>query len=410
MRGERFDGAAFLEEAFAKGACAAVVGQGGASTEATSARPLLRVDDALEALQRFAAWHRGHYRIPILALTGSCGKTTTKDMTAALLETKFRIVKTPGNLNNEIGCPLSLLGIDETTDFAVIEMGANHAGEIARLCAIARPTESAITMIGPAHLEGFGTVENVAKAKAEIVSGLPEDGVFYVNGDDARCRAIAESFGGRKVVFGGQGDVRLLDCGFDADGWMRLDVAPIGTLRLPLACRAHAQNALLAIAVGLEHGVEEFEGPLAAAAQAAARFKVLEIGPLLVIDDSYNANPSSMAAALEALAERPEAGASIAALGSMFELGDAAEGLHREVATLAGRLGVHALFVMGAHGHAMIEAAREAGVPHTEFFDDPLALARAVQSIASPGDAVLVKGSRGMRMERVVDSLRELYE
>src|SRR5690606_11767586 len=184
LSGENFDGNRFVGEAFAKGAAAAVV------REAAGDGPCLVVPDPLKALQAFAAYHRNRYPIPLFALTGSCGKTGVKDLTAAVLGSRWNVVKTPGNLNNDIGCPLSLLRIDEKTDMAVIEMGANHAGEIAELCRIARPTESAITLVAPAHLEGFGTVENVARAKAEIVEGLPGDGTFYVNADNPWCVKI----------------------------------------------------------------------------------------------------------------------------------------------------------------------------------------------------------------------------
>jgi len=415
LSGERFDGNAFVGDAFACGACAAV------TNVACAGGPCLVVADPLEALQQFAAWHRQRYAIPVLAVTGSCGKTTAKDLTSALLESRFAVAKTPGNLNNEIGCPLSLLQIGDDTGMAVIEMGANHEGEIAGLCALAAPTESAITMIAAAHLEGFGSIENVAKAKAEIVEGLPGDGVFYVNAEDEWCVRIAERFEGEKVFFGRGGDVVLEEYAVVGPGEARLRVAPVGTLSLPLACRAHATNVLLAIAVGLRHGVTEFEGPLRAACAAASRFKVRRVGPLVVMDDSYNANPRSMAAALEALAEWPGGGTRIAALGEMLELGEASGDLHRQIGETAGALGIAHVFAMGPHASDVIAgcrsrrlgsrlsagARRSQGSPHAEIFDDPGAMAEAICAAAGRDGLVLVKGSRGIRMERVIEALEE---
>jgi UDP-N-acetylmuramoyl-tripeptide--D-alanyl-D-alanine ligase len=401
LTGPNFDGNRFVADAFAKGAAAAV------TTAPNRAGPCLVAADPLKALQTFAAHHRARYAIPIFAVTGSCGKTMSKDLAAGVLATRHTVVKTPGNLNNDIGCPLSLLQIDADTGIAVIEMGANHRGEIAGLCALARPTESAITMIGPAHLEGFGSVENVAKAKAEIVEALGPTGVFYVNADDAWCARIAESFSGEKVRFGRSGDVVLEACRYTGPGEMALRVSPVGALRLPLAVRAHVTNVLLAIAVGLRHGVTEFEGPLREVCAVSARFKVVRVGPLLVMDDAYNANPASMAASIEALVEWPGSGARIAALGEMLELGDAAGPLHGEIGALAGRLGVGHVFAQGPHARDTIDAARAAGVPSAEVIDDPRTLAEAILRIGRPGDMVLVKGSRGARMELVVEALRE---
>jgi len=405
LTGERFDGNKFLQDAFDKGACGAV------ARRKHSAGPCLVVDDVLLALQQFAAYHRGRFEMPVLALTGSCGKTTSKDMIAAVLATRYDVLKTQGNLNNEIGCPLTLLKLDETTGFAVVEMGANHAGEIARLCEIAKPTESAVTMVAPAHLEGFGSVENVAAAKSEIVQGLPADGIFYVNADDPWCMKMAAGFGGEKVYFGGKGDVSLERCRVAGPGRMLLRIKPVGELELPLACPAHAVNVLLAVAVGLRHGVTEFEGPLREAARGASRFKILDVGPLTVLDDSYNSNPASLAAALDTLAAWPGVNnnARMAVLGEMLELGDESARYHREAGERAARAGVTCLFAKGPHACDTIEAARAAGVAHAEVLDDPNDIADALRRFANAGDVVLVKGSRGMQMERVIAALRQAY-
>jgi UDP-N-acetylmuramoyl-tripeptide--D-alanyl-D-alanine ligase len=379
--------------------------------------------DPLHALQVFAAHHRNQYAIPLLAITGSCGKTTSKDLVTALLSTKYSVVKTQGNLNNEIGCPLSLLNIDNDTEMAVMELGANHRGEIAGLCELARPTEAAITMISEAHLEGFGSLDDVASAKGEIAQGLPQEGTFYVNANDTNCVRIAEAFGGKTVRFGEReaaggpnlllgepGDVILRSWRLDPDGEMVLDVDPVGELKLPLYARAHAANVLLAVAVGLRHGVKSFQDPLAEACAASTRLRVVQLGPIEVIDDTYNANPASVRAALDALRNRPGSGARIAVLGEMKELGADAEFWHAQVGRMAGEVGVEALFSRGPHARATIDEAKRAGVPHAEMHETHDALAGAIRACAQPGDSVLVKGSRGAAMERVIERLRLLYE
>lgn len=402
LSGENFDGNEFVPNAFERGAAAAV------TTRTSDAGPCIVVENPLASLQRFAAHHRARYTPLVLAITGSCGKTTSKDFIAAVLSTRMKVVKTQGNLNNEIGCPLSLLQIDDTTDAAVIEMGAASPGNIRELCMLAQPTEAAITLIAPSHLAGFGSVETIAATKAEIVENLPADGAFYVNVDNPWCVKAANGFTGTRIRYGSTGDVALKSCTFDKAGNMVLDVDPIGTLRIPLPCRALASNVLLAIAVGRRHGITHFEEALRAAAETRSRFRIRNIGALQVIDDTYNASPASMAAALEGLAERPGSGARIAALGDMLELGPQSEALHRDVGELVARLGIDRLFARGDHASGMIEAAQRSGVSHAEVIQDPKSMAEAIHGVCNSGDILLVKGSRGMRMERVIEALATL--
>lgn len=404
LTGAKFDGNRFVPEAFAKGALAAV------TTRPQEGGVCLVVDDPQCALQQFAAYHRSQYSIPVIGLTGSCGKTTAKDLMAAVLSTRYRVVKTQGNLNNEVGCPLSLLQMDHATEAAVIEMGASHPGNIAHLCSLAMPTEGAITMIGPAHLEGLGTIEDVARTKGELVQALPQDGVFYVNADDPRCVRLGDAYSGEKVTFGSRGDVVLQSCRFASSGELVLHIAPVGTLQLPIACRAHATNVLLAIAVGLRHGIRAFEQPLRNAYAQSSRFKLLKIGPLEVIDDTYNANPASVAAALEALAERPGPALRMAALGDMLELGPASAELHRALGEQAGRLGIHCVFALGEFAHEVVNGAKSCGVARAEVLDSHGAVCDA--AVAASGGAaamLLVKGSRGMQMEKVIAALSERF-
>ena len=399
LAGPNFDAERFVGEAFARGAAAALC------KEPHPEGPCLTVPDPLAALQRFARRHRMAHDVPVLAITGSCGKTTAKDLTATLLESRYRVIRTLGNLNNDIGCPLSLLRIERDTALAVIELGANHPGEIAQLCTLARPTESAVTMVAPAHLEGFGSIEDVARAKGEIVDGLDADGCFYRNMDNSWCRAMGADFRGDEVRFGHEGDVVLRAQSFDDSGDMLLDIDPIGRIRLPLLVPAHATNVLLAVAVGLRHGVSEFEGPLRDACSRAARFKVRVLGDYEILDDTYNANPASMEAALEALAQRPGSGKRLAALGEMLEMGDDVAAHHQALGEAAARHGVEVLFAYGAHARDIIAGARAAGVPLAEALESHEAIADALLQSASPGDSILLKGSRGVRMERVAEAL-----
>jgi UDP-N-acetylmuramoyl-tripeptide--D-alanyl-D-alanine ligase len=392
-----------VADAFAKGAVAAV------TTREHPAGTCIVVDNPLRALQQFSASHRERFCGPVIAITGSAGKTTTKDLTAAVLGTRMRVAKTEGNLNNDIGVPLTLLGIGEDTQAAIVEMGANHKGEIAQLCAIARPGESTITMIGEAHLEGFGSLDDVESAKGEIARALAPDGTFYVNADDARCLRVAKECRAKKVYVGREGDVAIRDCRIDADGEMRLMMSPVGELKLPLTIRAHATNVALAVAIGLQHGVSEFGPALREACLNARRFRVLTVGPLTVIDDSYNANPVSMRAAIDALAERPTGGARLAALGDMLELGAASAALHAEIGRYAAEAGVKRLYIRGAFARATADAALAAGLPLVEVIDAHETMAEAIAADAGEGDCLLVKGSRGMRMERVIERLRARY-
>ncbi len=403
LSGENFDGNKFVADAFAKGAIAAV------TTQPSAAGPCIVVGNPLTALQQFAAAHRARFKGPVIAITGSVGKTTTKDLTAAVLSTRRRVSKTEGNLNNDIGVPVTLLGIGGETQAAIVEMGANHKDEIAGLCRIARPTESTITTIGEAHLEGFGSMDDIESAKGEIADALGPDGVFYVNNDDARCRRIAGRCRAKKVYVGREGDVVVRDCRFDDDGEMILTLDPVGRLKLPLTIRAHATNVAIAVAIGLQHGVTQFEPALREACHHARRFRVSQVGPLTVLDDSYNANPVSMRAALDALAERPVQGERMAALGDMLELGAESAALHAEIGRKAGAAGVKRLYIRGTFARAMADGAMGAGVPSVEVIDAHESMADAIASVAEEGDCLLVKGSRGMRMEHVIEHLRARY-
>ena len=404
LKGENFDGNAFVQQAVEKGAAAVI------SDITVDNAVCLTVENGLKALQDFAAFHRTQNPVPLIAITGSCGKTSSKDLIAAVLSEEYSVVKTQGNLNNEIGVPLTLLNIDGDTDIAIVEMGANHSGEIARLCKIARPTESTITMIGAGHLEGFGSIDDVAQAKGEIVEGLPETGIFYLNMDDPRCRAVCEIFSGTTVRYGSEGDVILKSSTRNDTGELLLDIDPVGELTLPLPTRAHAQNALLAIAIGLQHGIRDFQEPLRQACESTSRLKISTVGPITIIDDTYNANPDSMRVALEALAEISVSGKRVAVLGEMGELGDTAEDHHTLLGKHCGEFGMDAVLARGTYASQVVSSAIAAGVPQAKAYDTHEQMAQALNEMLTAGDAVLFKGSRNTTMEKVLRIIEDKYE
>lgn len=401
LQGDNFDGNTFIAEAFARGASAAV------TTIQQTGGPCLVHPEPLQLLQRFAKEHRRQSPATVIAITGSCGKTTTKDFAAALLASQYAVTKTQGNLNNEIGCPLSLLHISSSTQYALIEVGANHRGEIAFLCDMAQPNESAITMIAPAHLEGFGSLDAVAQTKGEIVDALGDQGCFYVNVDDPHCVAMAMRHKGDKILLGSHGDVVLESLQFDESGEMLLTIHPIGTIRLPLVVKAHSTGVLFAVAMGLRHGISEFEGPLREACKNTARFKVLPFHDRVILDDSYNANPASMTAALQTLSDYP-GNKKIAVLGSMFELGDTSKDLHEEVGRSAGRLQIDRLFALGPDAAHLVSGARAEGLTDATAYESHDAIAEALRASFLPGDVLLLKGSRGMAMETIIGLLDTL--
>ncbi|MGB5621230.1 MAG: UDP-N-acetylmuramoyl-tripeptide--D-alanyl-D-alanine ligase [Gammaproteobacteria bacterium] len=405
LRGPRFDGHKFLGEAADRGAAAALV-----STASEVAIPQVRVPDTLRALAELAADWRRRFDIPVIGITGSYGKTTVKEILASILSRRGPLLVTKGNLNNEIGVPLTLFGLAGNHQSAVIEMGANHAGEIARLCAIAAPQVSLVTTAGACHLEGFGSLEGVARAKGEIFEALPADGIAVINADDSYAALWRQLAAGRQVVTFGLGpgseftarNVRQTGAG--EISFVLVTPAGEADVRLGLAGRHNVMNALAAaaaaaqIGAGLEHMVDGF----GAVAPVSGRMQLLRscAGGRL-IDDSYNASPRAVRAAIEYLCELP--GRAWAVLGDMGELGDEGPRLHAEVGRYAREAGVERLFAIGRLSEETV-AAFGAGA---QLFHDAASLGAAVREGLGPDVNVLVKGSRMMRMERVVEALAE---
>jgi UDP-N-acetylmuramoyl-tripeptide--D-alanyl-D-alanine ligase len=434
LRGERFDAHEFLEQAWQGGAVAAVVeqawldGGGRAGPRAPPLSPghgggqapaLLVVADTLVALGAVARLHRRRFSLPVVGITGSNGKTTTREMISAILATRGLVLRAERNLNNEVGVPLTLLRLGPEHTSAVIEMGMNHAGEIARIAAIAEPQVGVVTNALPAHLEGLGTVDAVADAKAELYQGLPPDGVAVANADDPRMLRRAQQSGRRLITFAvgrqRRGDVVVLDILAHDHRGLRF-LLGIGNreleIRLPLVGRHNAANAAAAAATAAVLGCTDREiiQGLTQVQPVGNRLRMTKLpSGLTLVVDCYNANPVSMDLALQALAEMAGADPSrrpVAILGDMLELGPIETDSHRELGERAAAT-VKLLAAFGPRSRLSVEAARTAGLPEpatfqTEDMEDLIAWA---QASLSPRDIVLVKGSRGMKLERLVEAL-----
>jgi UDP-N-acetylmuramoyl-tripeptide--D-alanyl-D-alanine ligase len=409
VKGPRFDGHDFARAAIERGAAAAMVHR---DVEAPAGFPLVRVGETTQALKDLGRHVRLKAAIPVVAVTGSAGKTTTKEMTAALLATQGPVLKTEGNLNNQYGLPLTLLRLGPEHRFAVLELGMSAAGELRELSSIARPDVAIITMVAPVHLEFFDSVDAIAAAKAEILEGLDDDGVAVLNGDDPRVRGIGRRRKGRTLWFG-----RDRACDVSAENWrgtihgMRFDMRVDGRtydVALPLPGPHFLMNFLAATAAAHHLGVPAETIVEAATHMQAAksRGQVRRLGEgVTLLDDSYNSNPAAVDAAVSAL-DMAARGRRVVFLGDMLELGPRGPELHRETgAKLAGRADV--VVGVGGLGREFVEGARSAGVASSALreFPDSEAAAGEAASLVQPGDTVLVKGSRGARMEKVVEAL-----
>jgi len=401
LQGPHFDGHDFLAAAQARGAAAAAV-----SRPVSTPLPLIEVADTRLALGRLAAYWRARFSLPVVAITGSNGKTTVRAMTEAILSRMGRTLSTQGNLNNDIGLPLTLTRLGAEDRFAVLEMGANHPGEIDYLAGIAQPTIAVVTNAGPAHLEGFGSLEGVARAKGELFARLDLKGVAVINADDRFAPLWRELAGRRRVVTFGLGTAADVRADWEGSGTgsrvlLRTPQEAI-ELQLPLPGRHNVMNALAAAAAALAAGARPaaVKAGLESLPPVAGRLDSHHLaGDLTVIDDTYNANPESLQAALDVLALSTDA--TWLVLGDMGELGAAAEELHREAGRRARRAGVDRLYCLGPLARL---AAETFGDPAAAF-DDLDALLAALAGAVHGKLTILVKGSRSMRMERVVVAL-----
>lgn len=400
--GDRFDGHEFVVSLEEGGTAAVLIGR-----ELDTALPSVIVSDTGKALCDLAAWHRARFDIPVIALTGSVGKTTTKEMIAVVLSRIFKTLKTEGNLNNHIGMPLTLLRLDDDIQAAVIEMGMNHAGELSRLTSVCRPTEALITNVGVNHIENLGSRENILKAKLEILEGLDRGARLYLNADNDLLAPL--SFPEYEVVrFGIESkaaevtaeDIRTdpLGCSFVLCLYGEKE-----TVRLNTPGVHNVSNALAAAAVGYHHGIgaRDIAAALEGYEPTGRRQRTVRYGGVTLIDDCYNASPTSTKASLEVLAGFP--GRRIAILGDMLELGAFAEDMHKDVGAFC-KNRADLLFAYGRLSRYTAQTAQARGVS-AQTFTDAQALADAVRSVLADGDVVLVKGSRGMKMEDIIEAI-----
>jgi UDP-N-acetylmuramoyl-tripeptide--D-alanyl-D-alanine ligase len=411
--GPAHDGHDYLDRALAAGAAGLVIQAGRSAPE--GGVPTIAVDDTTRALADLARGHRKNFSGPVVAITGSNGKTTTKEMCAAILSVAAPCLKNAGNLNNEYGLPLTLLRRAESDRSLVVELGMNHRGEIAALADIARPTIGIVTNVGTAHIEHLGSQDEIAREKGDLVAALPDDGVAVLCADDPRVMDQAPRTRARVLRFGlgADADVRAEDVvtrdtvrfAFSLatpEGCTPVEVAGLGEATL--------RNALAAAAGALAAGarLDDVAPGLAVYQPVAGRLAPRALaGDIWIIDDSYNANPQSLEVALCALAGLERKGRAIAVLGDMGELGDRAADAHRAAGRRVAELGIDHLFAIGEHAQAMADAAIDAGLApeRAHASGDAIETAAPILEMLREGDRILVKGSRSMRMERIVEHL-----
>lgn len=412
VKGERLDGHDFVAAAFERGALAAVVGRDHLSRFSDRIN-LIVVDDPLAALQRLAAMVRTIWRHPVVGVTGSAGKTTTKECIAHVLGAKLRVLKSEGNLNNHFGLPLQLLKLEPEHQIAVIEMGMSHAGEIAALAKLAQPNTGVVTMVAPVHLENFDSIAGIARAKYELIEALPRGGCAVLNADDPYVCQFGRDFHGSVLMFGIKhpADFRAENMQILGAKGSKFDLCfqkERFPAEMPLIGEHNVYNALAAVAVAMHHGVsiERAVAALKTLRPADKRGEVVEIGGATVVNDCYNSNPKALNAMVDALAKMP-AQRRIVVAGEMLELGPDGERLHHECGThLAGR----ADFLLGVRGlgKALVEGATAAGVP-AEFVTSPEEAGDWLAQNVQPGDVVLLKASRGVKLERALERWKTAF-
>lgn len=400
LRGPNHDGGQYAGAALERGAVAAV------AERAAGGAKVIAVPDARRALADIASWARRQWSGEVIGVTGSAGKTSTKDIVAELLSEAMPVGKTVGNLNNEIGVPLSVLRLEESARAAVLEMGMNHAGEIRALAAVARPSIGVVTNVGTAHIENFDSIEGIALAKRELVEALPKEGVAVLNADDARVAGFAAVHPGRSVLYGlsEEAEVRPEEYELGPD---RMRFRFEGQVfESALAGEHSLRNILAGLAVARLFGIGagRLRERIAALRPVKMRGERFVHRGILVLNDCYNSNPDAARAMIDVLAAAPAA-RRIAVMGEMLELGRWSESLHRDVGIHAARKGIAVLIGIRGAARAMVDASVEAGLERSAavFFDEPEPAGEYARSVAAAGDAILFKGSRGTRVERALE-------
>ncbi len=414
LAGDRFDGHDFVAGAIEAGAVAAVVAHERLE-KLPKNLPLIVVTDTREALGKFAARYRQDFSPTVIAVAGSNGKTSVKDILHSIFREQFDVVASEASFNNEIGVPQTLLRIESKHHAAILEIGTNHPGELAPLIQMVKPGIGVITSIGREHLEFFGDLAGVAKEEGTLAELLERDGVLIINGDSPEVKSIIARAKCRVITVGAgaDNDWRVETLSTDESGTVFQISAPdpawSGEWSISLLGRHHAFNAALAIVVGrtMEVGRAEIQRGLSKCRPAKMRMQVERIGGAVVLNDAYNANADSMRAALQTLSEFPCRGRRIAVLGDMAELGETSAGAHREIGALAGELQIDHVVAIGRNAIWTAESARAAGAGDTSAFADFEMGMAAVLHLALPGDVVLVKASRSAKLERIVEALRK---
>jgi len=407
VKGERMDGHDFVVQALGKGAAAAVIRRD-QFARYTAKTGLMTVDDTLSALQTVATAVRRLWGKPLIGVTGSTGKTTTKEAVAHVLSSRFWVLKSEGNFNNHFGLPLMLLKIEPEHDLAVIEMGMSHAGEIAALAKIAQPEIGVVTNVAPVHLEFFDSVAGIARAKYELVEALPAGGTAVLNADDEYVSQFSRDFRGKVVLYGlrASADVRAENIQSRGAEGSTFDVV-VGSCRekavLQLVGTHNIYNALAAVGVGLERGLTPSESvaSLASLAPADKRGQVVKLGNITIINDCYNCNPKALEAMVDALAAMA-AKRRIAVVGAMLELGPAGDDLHRRAGEQIAAKKIDLLLGVCGQAQQMVEAARHAGM-QAEFVATPEEAGEWLARETRDGDVVLLKASRGVKLERALE-------
>jgi UDP-N-acetylmuramoyl-tripeptide--D-alanyl-D-alanine ligase len=409
VKGERMDGHDFVWQALEKGAVAAVVAAGkldGVSSQAG----LIVIEDTLVALQTLAKSVRRLWGKPLVAVTGSAGKTTTKEAIAHVLSSRFHVLKSEGNFNNHFGLPLMLLKLEPEHDAAVVELGMSHAGEITALAQIAQPETGVVTNVAPVHLEFFSSVAEIARAKYELIESLPAKGTAILNADDEYVSQFGRDFKGRVITYGvtSTATVRAESLKSLGEKGSAFEIV-VGERReraiLPLVGSHNVYNALAATAVAVERGLTlaEVVTSLASLAPADKRGQVARIGNITVINDCYNSNPKALAAMVDALAAMP-ARRRIVVAGEMLELGPQGEAMHRESGKHIAAQGIDMLIGVRGLASQMVEAAKQAGIG-AEFVATPEDAGNWLARETREGDVVLLKASRGVKLEKALDQL-----
>lgn len=411
IAGEKFDGHDFVEAAFRAGASAVLTHRDITPPEG---KVVIKVADTLRALGRIAGYYRQKFKIPFIAVTGSVGKTSTKDMIFSILSQKFKVLKTEGNFNNEIGLPLTIFKLDDTHEAAVVEMGMSGFGEISRLTAIARPDAAVITNIGLSHIEKLGSRQNILKAKMEILEGLSNNGLVILNGDDNLLYALKGLLKHRIVYYGMEewADYRahnIRNMGENGLSFTLLAEKCEFEVYVPVPGIHNIYNALAAIATGIEFGLapEKIIKGLAEYVPGEMRLSISNISGIKLINDAYNASPQSMEAAIDVLKDAGKGMRKVAILGDMLEMGSWAPDAHYGVGRYAAYRGVNRLIAVGRYAQSMAGAAIDGGMDPVSVstYDTIEAVIEHLDSLIRPGDAVLIKGSRGMKMEKAADYL-----